>query len=365
MPIEFECRECGRRLRTPDETAGKQAKCPACGAVQPIPGTVSTDLPQAPRAFPSTSPFAGTPQPPQPAPTGETNPYQAPNAGAGVAWAPPTGVFRPSRFEVGDVLTHAWEIFKVQWGMIVLVVIAATVLSMVIAYTLLGVVALVKTVVNNRVAFFGSQVMENLITQVVGLWLGLGVKLYLMRSARGEDARFSMLFGGGRYFWPALGGMLVLGLASCALAAVCLLPGLLLIAVGGPSSGLGIAGMVIMGLGTLVLVPGVIYMIVVFSQFQYLCIDREAGPIESLTLSMQITQGNRLSIVLVWLLSIAINMLGMLVCCIGVVVTIPLVSLVFVVQYLAMTGQPTVDQYWHAAPAPVDVPPTVPPPEMA
>ena len=38
MPIEFRCRQCGKLLRTGDETAGRQAQCPACGALTTIPG---------------------------------------------------------------------------------------------------------------------------------------------------------------------------------------------------------------------------------------------------------------------------------------------------------------------------------------
>jgi hypothetical protein len=37
MPIEFSCSQCGKRLRVGDDAAGKQAKCPSCGAVQPVP----------------------------------------------------------------------------------------------------------------------------------------------------------------------------------------------------------------------------------------------------------------------------------------------------------------------------------------
>ena len=32
MPIEFRCPSCSRRFQTPDQAAGKRAKCPACGA---------------------------------------------------------------------------------------------------------------------------------------------------------------------------------------------------------------------------------------------------------------------------------------------------------------------------------------------
>lgn len=37
MPIEFRCASCNRLLRTGDGTAGQQAKCPECEAIQTIP----------------------------------------------------------------------------------------------------------------------------------------------------------------------------------------------------------------------------------------------------------------------------------------------------------------------------------------
>ena len=37
MPIEFRCSQCQKLLRTPDESIGKQARCPLCGTVQPVP----------------------------------------------------------------------------------------------------------------------------------------------------------------------------------------------------------------------------------------------------------------------------------------------------------------------------------------
>ncbi len=39
MAIEFHCTHCGRLLRTPSDTTGKQAKCPECSAITPIPAS--------------------------------------------------------------------------------------------------------------------------------------------------------------------------------------------------------------------------------------------------------------------------------------------------------------------------------------
>jgi len=37
VPIEFRCQECNKLLRVSDESAGKQARCPSCGAIGQIP----------------------------------------------------------------------------------------------------------------------------------------------------------------------------------------------------------------------------------------------------------------------------------------------------------------------------------------
>jgi phage FluMu protein Com len=74
MPIEFRCTRCGRLLRTPDDTAGKQAKCPECGAEQTIPEPGEAGSPPPPPGA-QTSPFQGPP--PQTA-QDTASPYQSP-----------------------------------------------------------------------------------------------------------------------------------------------------------------------------------------------------------------------------------------------------------------------------------------------
>jgi DNA-directed RNA polymerase subunit RPC12/RpoP len=83
MPIEFRCSECSRLLRTPDDTAGKRAKCPQCGAILAVPkqqgGVPDETLPYPgkPPSGPIGDPFAprGAETADQPA---SENPYQAP-----------------------------------------------------------------------------------------------------------------------------------------------------------------------------------------------------------------------------------------------------------------------------------------------
>ena len=91
MPIEFRCAECGKLLRVPDGTSGKEARCPACEATLTIPEPgVRSPAPSPPgeREDARSSPFAAGPSGPPAGGVGE-NPYQSPAAYAAGPMAPP------------------------------------------------------------------------------------------------------------------------------------------------------------------------------------------------------------------------------------------------------------------------------------
>ena len=99
MSIEFRCSQCNKLLRTGDETAGRQAKCPECGAFMTVPdaGSTSAGAPE-PSATPppppggSDSPFGSA---------GGENPYESP----GPANSPYSAT--PSPGSVPNYLVHA------------------------------------------------------------------------------------------------------------------------------------------------------------------------------------------------------------------------------------------------------------------
>jgi uncharacterized RDD family membrane protein YckC len=84
MPIEFACTQCGKQLRTPDESAGRNAKCPQCGTVMQVPQPGAFAPHQAAFApLPSSSRGAAAgPFPAAQPATDEVNfnPYQSPTA---------------------------------------------------------------------------------------------------------------------------------------------------------------------------------------------------------------------------------------------------------------------------------------------
>jgi hypothetical protein len=95
MPIEFRCLNCARLLRTPDDTAGKQAQCPECGKLTTVPGpepAVSGASPLGGAA--SGTPFGAGAAPPS-RPTDAENPYQAPTQYGQAPRVPYMGVGPP------------------------------------------------------------------------------------------------------------------------------------------------------------------------------------------------------------------------------------------------------------------------------
>ncbi len=48
MPIETICQGCARKLRVPDEHAGKKARCPQCGMIYVVPDSADARSPSSP-----------------------------------------------------------------------------------------------------------------------------------------------------------------------------------------------------------------------------------------------------------------------------------------------------------------------------
>lgn len=91
MPIEFYCTECHALLRTGDETAGGQARCPQCGAVVPIPPA------------PAIAELAGPPFPP---------PAELRSYALGRLFGPAVGVMILNALGIG------YELFLAGWNLI-------------------------------------------------------------------------------------------------------------------------------------------------------------------------------------------------------------------------------------------------------
>lgn len=370
MPIDFQCQQCGRLLRTPDETAGKQAKCPACGNVQEIPSASTAGVappeespfgqvaPPRPPVEPSPAGGGAPPQPPQPpvspfgAPSAEPpwrpdsqNPYQAPAAGPAVQphyGAAPAGQFVHTRLDAGATLDYAWSTYKDQWTVCVLALVIVYAISLGAGMVVQVMEVTLRAVNATPAVMMAVLFLANVASQLVGFWLGIGVKIFLLKVARRHDPSFTDLFAGGRYLIRVILASILIGLMVFGAVIVCLVPGLALMALVGPNSP---AGWIVVSLCTVAATIAGIVLYIIFSQYQYLIIDRNVGVIDSLMLSRDVTAGNRLMIFILGLIYFGLSMLGILACCIGLVFTLPLAMLTFAVAYLMMTGQLRGDTY--------------------
>jgi phage FluMu protein Com len=367
MAIEFRCTKCNKLLRTADDTAGKHAKCPECGEILaiPSPGTpMPGPMPASgfgsmpdPAAGPSSgpSPFAGGGgfSPPPGGPTGESsfgageqpqyqpetgNPYQSPSAYADLPAAPiGVGPIRPTMIDAGNVLSRAWSIFQNNLGMCIGAFIVMWICQFAFGWVIgmlfgaLAQPAFPMPMQNNPnmrpqdvFPIMLQQILQQLprqiaIGQIQGLlqllltaFLMSGFTVALLKIARGQAANVGDVFSAGKFYLPVLVTMFIFQLMT--------------------------------SIGYLLLiVPGVI-LYVIFSQYLYLILDRNMGIADSLQTSLEITKGNRMAIFLICLISVGLTILGAITC-VGWIFATPLMYMMWVVAYLSMTGQPTVDQY--------------------
>jgi DNA-directed RNA polymerase subunit RPC12/RpoP len=386
MPIEFRCTECNRLLRTQDETAGKKAKCPECGAILTIPkpgmppgtpgaspfGQVpppsgpgpspigagpSPAAPPPPGAGPE-SPFGPVPPPPggpaSPFGAGSTadveNPYASP--GHYMPAAPAAGRFAPTPIYMGDMLSRTWEIFKAQMGMCVLIVLVAglTILG-VYAVAFVAAIALTVGAVAMGPGGFVLAIVLRLFIQL-GLvlfvtWVIIGVIVATLKIARGQEATIGDIFSGGVYFLRVLLANILVGLINLGVLLVSLVLAVVLslaAATAMRNAGPVVAIFIMVGTVFLAVIPMTVVWLM-FALRQFLIVDRNVGVIESLSLSMQFTRGNKLTM---FLTAFVAGILGEIIilftCGLGVFLVGPYLVLLWTVMYLAMTGQPMLDQ---------------------
>jgi uncharacterized membrane protein/phage FluMu protein Com len=293
MPIEFRCTQCDRLLRTPDGTGGKEAKCPQCGALVRIPEAAPPVAPP-----PAPHPFSAS--------TETGNPYQSPSA---VVAAPQVRGFHPTRIDLADVMSRAWRIYKLQLWPLVGTVFLYFIISVAIG-AISG--AILSTIAEPRTPAFVF--LNNVISNAIGIFLSLGLLSYLLKSARGENATVADLFSGAPFFLQAIGGSILFGLA-------------------------------VLGGLVLLIIPGIIIALM-FSVWMPVLIDQRVGVIDSLRYSAQATKGNKLTIFAVGIVASGLVLaLTVVTCFVGFFFVYPYAMLLFVVTYLAMTGQSTIEQF--------------------
>ena len=208
MPIEFRCTSCGKLLRTGDGTAGRQAKCPQCGAVVMVPEVPTTP----PGVVPPPPMF--TPPASRSIPSSLRRPRPWPPRRRSSAVPSSRGCWTWATFG------RTWELFKSQLGMCLAVVLVAWLLPVGVSWVI-DMFAQVAGVVSRTPAIAPLvQVVTMIPLQIFTLYLFWGMIRMLLKIARGQRFEFGELFAYRPQFWPFLGVVLLLALAYGAVIVV-------------------------------------------------------------------------------------------------------------------------------------------------
>jgi uncharacterized membrane protein len=233
-----------------------------------------------------------------------------------------TGV--PTAIEAGPILSTTWEIYKKQLGMLIASALIVGGIgfgvNMVTSFLQQGVMLAVGgagggQAGNNQgvavVAMLLAVGTSWIIILAVNTYMQAGLHALMLRVARGDGpVDLSVLFSGGRFFWPFLGATLLL--------------------------------QIMIGFGLLLLiVPGII-LALMFWPCLYVIVDRNAGVLEALDRARAVTKDNYFAVIALALVNVGVQILGVFPgMCIGLLFTIPYGWLLFAVAYCRMSGQAT------------------------
>jgi len=218
-------------------------------------------------------------------------------------------------------VTFAWERVKADPGTILATVIVGMVLIWVVGFVMSFIAHVVSSVgvtathrSSSGLPFdlmplsIGMASLSWAIDLVVTSFVMAGIMSFALKVAKGLPYTFADLFSGAPFFVSVLVANLISGLAI--------------------SIGL-----------VFLIVPGVILMIGL-SMTLPLIVDRGIGPIDALTESWRLTDGNRANIFIFGLIAFGLVVAGACACGLGIFLVIPLLYIAHMYVYLKLTNQP-------------------------
>lgn len=260
------------------------------------------------------------------------NPYAPPQSSATPQAVPELVGDMP--FTVNDVFNWSWAIFKEHLRPCVQIFWGTFAINMAVSYGMTKLQEALE-VLRDPTVFRLLFILVQFSGIVISVWLGIGQGRAYLKIARGEPVEFAEIFQGGRFVLTTI-------LASILFIVVLAAP--ILVAVGVITFGiLAMANQQIAGLFLFLLVSTLaglffIYISSRLALYYYLIIDGNAGVFDSLQQSWQLCRGNVGTIVLVCCLQAAIVLAGVVAFCVGLIIAVPLASLLLPVTYLALTG---------------------------
>ena len=210
--MDILCQKCGKTLRVPDNVDGRTIRCPNCGFLFTLRGNmVSPVAPVSPVASSSASPLSPPSIPLsefQQTKSFETSPSkkpvrQVPTAASFVQERP----LYPTRVNLGSVISDSWRLFSDKLGPIIVAFLLFFVVNIIalIPLMFLGILeVIVEANLDMRKALIFIKLCSgvyNIAYSLLSLWLTTGLFRYMVTIARGETARYSLLFSGGNALW--------------------------------------------------------------------------------------------------------------------------------------------------------------------
>lgn len=257
----------------------------------------------------------------------------------------------PGRVNVGGPIQLAFEILKKDFGMIFVagLVYYAVIMGMSFLFQMIQSVIQFATMgtmesqgptdgmeaMMASAPLLGFMVFSNIVQQVIGIYLGLGLARVGMEVIEGKPVRIGGLFGEGRKLIGAIIGSILLGLMVIALPVLAVIPAIFF-GVGGNEE-MMIVLLVLAGL--LAIFPG-IYLAIRFGYFQVIMVDQEMGVMDALRESSRITRGNKWALFALGVVLVLITVAGILALCVGLIFTAPLTTLAGFVAYKWMVHGP-------------------------
>ena len=309
VAIEFLCDQCKKRLRVPDESAGKKAKCPQCESVQDIPASSNVQPVAPPTAAPApgSAPVESNPFRPS-ADSPSTNPYASPNIPQ--ATPQPMGPVGSGTLDARFAAKTAWELFKANIGIMLGVVVIQMVVSVGMSTmgNMLQLAVISATKDPESPVALATQIGLGIFNQCVNTFFSIGLAILCLRACRNQPLDLAQLFSGGKYLLRVIGASILYGL------------------------------MIVLGF-VLLIIPS-IYLAIKYQPYWYFIVDRDCSVLESFKLAGNATTGNMGQVFVMWIFSVLMAILGVLALCIGVIPAAAIINLMFVVGYLVMIGQP-------------------------
>ena len=234
------------------------------------------------------------------------DPYAAPDTPS-EGGGPAEGGPRP--WEIGEVLSLAWEQFQASWPVLVLSYVPMSVFLLALGHV--GDILVWRHVVAaNSPPSMAIDLGSVLAALIAGAFLQVGFLRIVLDAARDRPVRFVTLFSGGDRMWPMVAANVLVGLATFG--------GVLLLIVPGIIVALGMA-----------LAP-------------YYVVDAELGPIEAIKASWAATDGHKGDLLVLFLTGVGLTLLGVLLLVVGLAATGPTFALAQAIVFTRMSGRGSV-----------------------